>query len=171
MDQIVVPLRAKLAARGEALYVNLCYVAFTSGIASGIYAHSDPAEYAEFLLATFQHLQSRYGWVPDGIEVILEPDNRTIWANTSGTLIGQAIKAAGDRLAAAGFHPDFIAPSVMNNSNGPAYIDNLVRGARCDGLREGVFVSPLSGRVDGRDREPRAGAGIGASMLEWWDTP
>jgi hypothetical protein len=114
----VVPLRSRLAARGEALYVNLNYVSF-----GGSTAQSAPAEYAELILATVQHMQSRYGFAPDGVEVILEPDKNTI---RTGTGIGQLIAATGARLAAAGFHPDFIAPSVMNMGTAVPYLDQIV---------------------------------------------
>jgi hypothetical protein len=76
IDNIVLPLKDLLQAEGEKLCVNVNYVAFTGQITGGgIYIHNDPAEYAEFVLATYQHLQQKYGWVPDLWEVILEPDN------------------------------------------------------------------------------------------------
>jgi Big-like domain-containing protein len=104
VTDIVNPLRQRLAAKGEKLYVNLNFVEFENPT----YLHRDnPAEYGELMLAVFQHLQQKFGWVPDAIEVILEPDN----ASWPGLTIGRAIVAAGDRLAAAGFHPAFIGPS------------------------------------------------------------
>lgn len=118
---IVMPLRQRSAARGEQLYVNLNYTAFNG---TGAFL-TNPAEYAELMLATFQHLQSQWGFVPDGIEMILEPDNGTLW--TDGTKIGLALKAAGDRLAAAGFHPEFIGPSVTNMANTLPYLDAMVQ--------------------------------------------
>lgn len=103
IDHIVTPMRQLMEARGEKLYVNINYVAFTSQITGGgIYLHDDYNEYAEFVLATYQHLQNKYGWTPDAWEVILEPDNVTQW---NGTLIGQAIVAAAARLQANGFTP------------------------------------------------------------------
>lgn len=118
LDATVVPLRARLAARGETLYLNLNYVSFGTST-----AQQDPAEYAELMLAAFQHMQSRYGFVPDAIEVLLEPEN-TAWR---APRIGQAIAAAGARLAAAGFHPDFIAPSVMDMANAVPFLDEIVQ--------------------------------------------
>ena len=112
------PLRARLAARGETLSLNLNYVSFGTST-----AHQDPAEYAELMLAAFQHMQRRYGFVPDAIEVLLEPEN-TSWR---APRIGQAIAAAGARLAEAGFHPDFIAPSVMDMANAVPFLDEIVK--------------------------------------------
>jgi hypothetical protein len=121
VDAVVNPMRTKLAAKGEALYVNLNYVSF--GNTTPNFHATTGAEYAELMLVTFQHLQSKYGWTPDGIEVILEPDNGTSW---TGTMIGNAIAATGTRLAAAGFHPEFISPSVMNMSNGVPFLNAIV---------------------------------------------
>ncbi|MGH9175650.1 MAG: hypothetical protein ACRD1H_14890, partial [Vicinamibacterales bacterium] len=121
IETTVNPLRQRLAARGESLYVNLTYVAFTAQIASGLYIHDQRAEYAEFMLALFEHLQAKYGWVPNAIEVMLEPDNVPQWR--SGTLIGQTVVETGRRLAAAGFTPDFIAPSTTNMANASIYFD------------------------------------------------
>ena len=122
IDNIVVPMRQRLQARGESLWVNLNYVDFGS---SAFEHKSTPAEYAEFVLATYQHIQSTYGFVPDGWEVVLEPDTST--ANWSATQVAQAIKAAGDRLAASGFTPAFTAPSTTNASNAPIFIDQIAQ--------------------------------------------
>lgn len=119
IEEVVNPVRQRLAARGEALYVNLNYVDF----ANTAFEHkTNPAEYAEFLLATFQHIRSSYGWTPDAIEIILEPDN----TNWTGADIGRAIVATGDRLKAAGFSPDFIAPSTTNMTTSLAYVEQLI---------------------------------------------
>lgn len=120
VELIVLPLKQRLAAKGEQLYVNLNYVSFNSG---GV-IHGNPAEYAEFILATFQHLRDCYHLVPDAVEVILEPDNGTIW---DGASVGAAIVAAGQRLAAADFHPEFIGPSVMNMANTVPFLDAMLQ--------------------------------------------
>lgn len=123
IDKIVNPLRQKSLARGERLYVNLNYVSFTSQVTNGgcpagltTFHNTNPSEYAEFVLATYQHMQSKYGFVPDSWEVMLEPDNGTVW---TATQLGQAIVAAGDLLVANGFTPKFVAPST---TAGPAAI-------------------------------------------------
>lgn len=120
IDTVVIPLRQLLQARGERLWVNLNYVDF----GSSTFEHkNNPAEYAEFVLATYQHMQSKYGFVPDSWEVILEPDTGN--AGWSATQVAQAIKAAGDRLTANGFTPNFTAPSTTDASRAPAYIDQI----------------------------------------------
>jgi len=91
----LLPLRALAAAKGEPLYINLNYVAFTSQITTGSYHHQSAAEYAEFILATFQHLDQEFGFVPDAVEILLEPDNVSQW---NGATLGNAIVAVQARL-------------------------------------------------------------------------
>lgn len=125
MDRLVIPMKAAVEARGEHLYLNVEYVAFARQCANTPYAHlNNPAEYAEFVLATYQHLKSRYNISPDSWEVILEPDNTNgLW---DAGMIGRAIVAAGDRLTAAGFAPHFVAPSTMDMTNAASYIDAVM---------------------------------------------
>jgi hypothetical protein len=168
VERIVNPLRAILEADGDKLYVNVNYVAFTGQITDGSYIHNDPAEYAEFVLATYLHLQEKYGWVPDSWEVILEPDNVSQW---NGTLVGQAIVAAAARLKAAGFEPVFIAPSTTNMGNAITYFDRMVE---VPGAVE--FLRELSyhryGGVSRQNLQTIAARaqqfGTDTSMLEWW---
>jgi hypothetical protein len=122
MERVVLPLREALAERGERLYINLTYVSFIKQCSISTYLHDDPAEYAEFLLAAFQHMKSRWGVIPDGLEIILEPDN-SYW---DGTDIGRAIAKTGAVLAANGFHPDFIGPSTASMSAALTYLDAMV---------------------------------------------
>lgn len=121
VEQVLLPFKQRVEARGERLYVNLNYVAFTT---AATYVHINPAEYAEFVLAAFRHLRDKYGLVPDGFETILEPDNATAW---TGAKLGPAIAAAAARLAADGFHPEFITPSTMNMGAVPAFFDPVTQ--------------------------------------------
>lgn len=125
MNRLVLPMKALMDARGEHLYINVEYVAFAKQCANTPYAHyNNPAEYAEFVLETYQHLKSTFNITPDSWEVILEPDNTGgLW---DGTMIGRAIAAAGDRLKAAGFTPHFVAPSTMNMSTAVTFIDAMM---------------------------------------------
>jgi hypothetical protein len=119
-DSVIQPLRAALQQRGEALHVTLTYVDFKA------YAweqSSNPEEYAELILAAFRHLQTRHGWVPDAVEVILEPDNTQNW---TPEVIGRALVATGDRLKAAGFRPAFIAPGTTSMSAAVEFFDRMV---------------------------------------------
>jgi hypothetical protein len=98
MDRIVVPMRQRVLARGEQFYFNLEYVDFG---ASAFEHYDHPEEYAEFILAAYNHLQSRYGFIPDGIEIMLEPDN--LLPNWNGTQIGQVMVATAAKLQANGY--------------------------------------------------------------------
>ncbi len=169
IDLVVNPMRSRLAERGESLYVNLTYVAFTGQITSGQYLHHAPAEYAEFMLATFQHLQEKYGWVPDAIEVMLEPDNVTQWR--SGPLIGQVIVETGRRLAAHGFTPHFVGPSTTCMNNAVSYFDGLIGVADVKTYLTEIAYHRYCG-VSGDSLDALAARarmhGLSTSMLEWW---
>lgn len=168
------PMRALLAARGERLWVNLCYVGFTNIIPPKNAVHQDPDEYAEFIYATFKHIDDAEDWVPDSVEIILEPDNSPNFWGTPGsvpTLMGDIIKATGDRLDAEGYHPDFVMPSPTAYPSFEGYWDGVlsVTGAMAY-VKEGSYhaynttggLSPISSRVQA--------AGLCSSMLEWWNS-
>jgi hypothetical protein len=127
---VVLPLKQRLEARGEKLFINLEYVAFTNQIrgsgcsASLQYIHDDPAEYAEFMLAASLHLRDTHGLVPDAWEIALEPDNVPEW---NGNLIGRAIVATAARLEQNGFTPRFIAPSTTSMSAASSYFDGILQ--------------------------------------------
>ncbi|MGE0126704.1 MAG: hypothetical protein AB7U82_01270 [Blastocatellales bacterium] len=123
IDTVILPLKQRLETRGEKLYVNLNNVDF----GPSAFEHKDyPEEYAEYMLATFLHLRDKYGWTPDSIEIVLEADN----ARWSGTQLGQAIVAAGDRLKAHGFHPNFVAPAAASMANAITLFDELIQVPR-----------------------------------------
>ncbi len=119
VDNTILGLKRRVEARGEKLYINLCYVSFRDGR----YFQMEPEEYAEFVLATYLHLKEKYGLTPDSWEVVLEPDlPKDGW---TGTDMGRAILAAGNRLKANGFTPAFVAPSVTNMKNAVPYMDAI----------------------------------------------
>jgi Glycosyl hydrolase family 30 beta sandwich domain len=124
IDTVVRPLKQRLESRGEKLYVNLNVVDFACCKGrSNLRYQERPDEYAEFVLATFIHLRNKYGWVPDAVEVILEPDN----AGWSGIQIGLLIVSTGKLLKAHGFNPGFIAPSNANMANAITWFDQMIQ--------------------------------------------
>ncbi len=138
VEKVVLPFMQKVHASGGTPLINLNYVAFTAQNGAGLqYIHDDPDEYAEMMLATFTHLDDTYGFVPDYLEVILEPDNVAQW---TGYTIGNAIVATKAKLAASGYHPDFIAPSNTNMGGAVSYFDQMttVYGA-IDALAEMAY--------------------------------
>ncbi len=121
IENVIIPIRQRLAARSEKLYLNLNYVDFT---ASAFEHKNFPEEYAEFMLAAFIHMRDKFGFTPDAVEIILEPDTGANW---NATQIGNCLAAAGNRLRANGFNPDFVAPSCTNMFNSLAYFDQLIQ--------------------------------------------
>lgn len=121
VEHSVLPMAKRLAARGEKLVVNLCYVSFRDGG----YFQMEPEEYAEFILAAYQHLKAKYDLVPDALEVVLEPDNSNrAW---DGTTMGRAMVATARRLQDNGFTPAFVVPSVKNMDRAVPYLDAISR--------------------------------------------
>ncbi|HSM16763.1 MAG TPA: carboxypeptidase-like regulatory domain-containing protein [Gemmatimonadales bacterium] len=165
IDNVVTPIRTRLLARGEQLYVNLNFTDFSTQGAGTLFHKQAPAEYAEFLLAAFQLIQSRDGWTPDAVELVLEPDN----AQWTGAQIGQALVAAGDRLAAAGYRPDFIAPSNANMGGAITYFDQLIAVPRATQYLPDLAYHRYGGVSTGNLQTIGAraqAAGIRTSMLE-----
>ena len=124
VEKIVLPLKRRLEARGEKLFVNFNYVDFGQTELKGNLSHArQPAEYAELIHASFVHLRDKYGLVPDALEIILEPENSDDWR---GRQIGEAIRSVSARLKADGFSPEIIAPSTAAAGKAPAYIDEMM---------------------------------------------
>lgn len=168
IENVVLPMKKKLEARGESLFINLNYIDFKDWRGRSNLRHYDnPEEYAEFILAAYLHLQSKYSIVPDAVEVILEPDTGTGW---TGTHIGNAIVSTASRLTANNFKPAFIVPSTTNAANAAKVIDEI---ASVPGAMQ--FVTEFSyhryrGVSDSSLREIRERAakhGKKTAMLEW----
>ena len=121
IEMVINPMRQRLAAKGEKLYIVLNII---HGARTDPFQHRhDPDEYAEFLLAAFQHVEQRWGWVPDAIEVINEPDLGNRWTSAQ---IGNAIVATGNRLKAVGYTPDFVAPSGAGMDDSIVYFNEMI---------------------------------------------
>ncbi len=127
IDNLVLPMKQRVEARGEKLYFQVRYIDFR---ASAFEHNQNPAEYAELILAVFEHIRSKYGFAPDGFDLINEPDLANGWSDPG--MIGRLAAAAGRRLEAAGFRPDFSAPSTTNKGAAVPYFDGIVgqAGAR-----------------------------------------
>jgi hypothetical protein len=125
VEEMVLPLRQRLTARGKRLHVNLTFVAFTGGLPRNQVIHDAAEEYAEFVQATYRHLGDRYGFMPDSWEVLLEPDTGVHWPPD---VLRRVMIAAGNRLVAMGVTPRFVAPSTSNMGQAIVYGDEMVRG-------------------------------------------
>ena len=163
----VLPLARRLEARGEHLWLNVQYTAFTNLLCRGYaYHHDDPAEYAEFVVAVYEHLRDVHGLVPDTWEVMLEPDNTTTW---SPERLANATAAAAERLKAAGFTPSFVGPATTDASRALRYFEPMWQRAA---LRP--YLKELSyHRYSGASRDAIAAIGdasrqrgVASAMLE-----
>ncbi len=165
IDQIIVPMQRLLKERGEKLDVNLNYVDFGS---SAFEHKNNPEEYAEFILAAFLHLKAKYGFVPDTVELVLEPDTDN--ADWSAKQVAQAAVATAKRLKANGFEPAFIAPSTTNAAKALDYIDEI---ATTNGAMDGIVEFSyhrywgVSEKVLTEIGERGRRYGKRTSMLEW----
>lgn len=119
IEELILPLKQRLAARGEDLWVNLTY----TGANSGQLHRDNPEEYAELALAAFQHIQQKYGWVPNSFEIVNEP-NLGQW---TAAHVGQSLLAAKRRLNQAGFFPDFVGPTVSQVTPSLTWFDAMAR--------------------------------------------
>ena len=160
----MLPFKQRVEANGETPYINLNYVSFNKD--ESVH-RPNPDEYAEFIVATFRHIQGKYGFAPDAVEIILEPDQ----AGWSAQDIAKAIVATGRMLEAEGFDtPDFIAPSTTSMARAIDYIDDMLEEpGLLDYLTDlsyhryrGVSNSNLKALAD-----RAAEHGLRTSMLEW----
>ena len=167
IENVILPFLKRVEASGHKPYAYLSYGDVGK---SGFKHYQDPAEYAEFMLVLFDHIKTRFGFVPDGVNVVNEPDTITGW---TGAMMGAAIAAAGPRLAGAGYHPDFTIPSTMDRSHAVPYFQAAIA---VDGARE--YVKELSYHCyadTGFDSAKRIGDasvrfGVRTVMNECWNT-
>lgn len=172
VTKVVIPLRNRLMARNEALIVNLCYVDFMNNGGS-FYHANNAAEYAELILAAFNRMKTNWGFVPDLVEIILEPDAGENPSRWTPAKIGYCLSATQSRLAAAGFNPRFIVPSTTSCPVADTWYNNFKAASR-DVMQ---YVDELSYHryqncdavLLAENRDAAQTDGNRLSMLEWWD--
>ena len=121
IENELLPIKQAVEANGEKLYVNVCYVDFNDGTQGPLRHGKTPDEFAELVTVFFDHLKTKYGITPDALEIILEPENTDDW---KGADIGRGAVAAAARLKAAGYNPDFIAPSTVSAGNAVGHFND-----------------------------------------------
>ncbi|MCK0104300.1 carboxypeptidase-like regulatory domain-containing protein [Pseudohalocynthiibacter sp. F2068] len=132
VETVLLPMKQRLEARGEKLFVTLTFVDFKwTQLRGDIALALHPAEYSELIVESFQHLQNKYGVVPDALEIILEPDNTDHWR---GRQIAQAALAVKPRLAAEGFYPRLIGPSTAQARRTMRFFDEMQGTSNIRGL-------------------------------------
>ena len=129
------------------------------------YHHQDPEEYAEYVQAFYQHLKTRFGFLPDSWEIVLEPDNTREW---NPSLVRRAMVAAGNRLRSIGIVPRFVAPSASDMTRAASYVDEMIEGgpprfwSEVSYHRYGGHSDSALRRLGARAKQLR----IGTAMLE-----
>ena len=172
VENIVLPVKARVEARGRRFHLNLNYVDFRWTAEQGSLSHADnPEEYAELIVAAFDHLRDRYGLVPDSLEIVLEPDNSVGWR---GPEIGRAIAAVSRRLAAAGYGKvPIIAPSTAKAGRALPYLDGIDKAPGAIAAMTTLSYHRYEGEPDAsllhaiRDTARRRG--MTTAMLEYVD--
>lgn len=169
IENFVLPMRTRLAARNQTLYINLCFVDFNTTPFKGNLSYSrTPSEYAEIITLAAMRLRDKYGVNTDALEIILEPDNGDGW---SGAAIGNAMLAAKARLAAAGINPKFIAPSASTASGALGFLDGIATVAGANSALNVVSYHRYDGasadQALGGIRQRATSLGAETAMLEY----
>jgi hypothetical protein len=121
-DTVLVPMKQRLEARGEKLYVNMIFGDFALSNPAPFSFKANPAAYAAFAQFYVDRLKTKYGVVLDSFSIINEPDN----SGWDGVDIGKALVAVKTRLSAAGYpNLDYMAPSVAAASNTIPYAQQM----------------------------------------------
>ncbi len=129
VDNALLPVRQRVMARGESFYWVLLFNDFDKdGVPKTFFVMKNPEEYAEVVTEAFKHLKQRYGFVPDAVNMLLEPEHTSY----NATEMGRALVALKRRLNGAGFNPDIMAPSATSVWNASVIYDGMmaVPGAR-----------------------------------------
>jgi hypothetical protein len=161
----IVPARQRAQARGESFYIGLQYVDFGN---SAFEHYANPPEYAEFMYAVFRHMQNKFGFVPNAIDIINEPDNMS--SQWTGERIGQCMVAVAQRFQKEGLAvPQFIAPSVTAMPNADGYLDAIysVSGAKSLLTEVAYHRYNMAGNLAALAARAEAD-GKRMSMLEMW---
>lgn len=123
MDAFITDYRNLLAARGETLHITICIVDFNT---SGYAAENSPTEYSFFVVKTIEAFYNAYGFLPDSIEPILEPDaspNSTNW--TAAKVANNIVQANTDLVAAGYTGIRWRAPSVASVANAATWYADM----------------------------------------------
>lgn len=177
LSQVVDLMRSALAARGETLYLIATYVHFSTSNQLHI---DNPAEYGEYVLAVWNWFTANKGYVPDALEILLEPDNGSVGA--TGSEVAAMIIAARDRLVNAGYtKPDFIAPSTVSGPNADDFY-NAIKTANAQAAAyietigyhryvnlDNIALGQLRTLADTEGKELSMSEFGGATYLHLWD--
>jgi O-glycosyl hydrolase len=170
MKRVLIPFRQRVLAAGLPFYWLLEYVDFGGPASPG--HNTQPAEYAEFMVAVWQHMRSTFGFVPNGINIINEPDG--LGGKWNPTELGNAIAAVAQRFQKEGIAmPNIIAPSTTQMQGAVPYTDGIiaVSGARQHLTEIGYHRYSMNGSLaDLGNKTVQLGL-RGSAMTEFWGLP
>jgi hypothetical protein len=166
IEKVVIPIRQRLIAKGESLFINV-----NLGGRSAFPNQPDMSAYAKQVLVTYRHMQSKYGFIPDGWEVVLEPG--VVSPNWTPAKIDDAIIRSNNLLIANGFiNPYFIAPSSPGNPDNALNMFKSMLAANNGVLPSGLkefsyhrYGSPSTGTLQAI-ADLRGKFGLNTAMLE-----
>lgn len=126
LENFLLPLRARLAARGEPLFWNFEYYNNSGGQFTAF--RDDPEQFADWVWSIWDHVDRTYGITPDGFSINEPSTTGDAWTMAQ---VGAALTAIRASLAASGWHPRFEAPASEHvyagtRQTAPADFDELI---------------------------------------------
>lgn len=160
------PLKARVAARGEPFTLVACYVGFRP---TSAYQQRDSREYVELMITVLNHMRDSFDLVPDVWEVRLEPDHgRT---QLTGKQQGELLLAAATAARIAGYDKlMFLVPSTVVPHRTVQYLNGILSvPGTAPVIREVTYhrYSHPPRAVLNEIRDSAASLGVPTAMLEF----
>lgn len=124
MEAVVLPYRTLLSnTNGESLFVVLRLVDYDN---AGFQAEDTPNEYAEFVLAMVQRMDTQWGVTPNAVDAMNEPDQGENAGEWTAAKMADNIVQARARLDAAGYASvQIVAPSYGAGNAASSFWDSM----------------------------------------------
>jgi hypothetical protein len=164
VEHELLPIKQQVEENGESLYVSVCFVDFRGGQQGNMSHAASPGEYAELVKVFFDHLRDKYSIRPNALEIVLEPENTNDWR---GLQVGQAAVATKARLQAAGYRPQFIAPSTTSASEAVPYFNAALGAAGASNVFSMISYHRYAGGDYAGIFQAAAAHGAATAMLEY----
>jgi hypothetical protein len=118
---IILPMKAKVEARGEKFWIYQNSSFFKSGETGTIplWMLESPAEMSEWLISDLKYIKSTHGITIDHIAVANEPDNDNVFTSN---IVGKMIKTLGPAMQQAGLSTKIIFSEHARTDSALSYI-------------------------------------------------
>lgn len=170
MDDVVLPHTASMNALGEPdPYLILCLVDFDD---AGYDAENSTTEYAFAVNKVIDHFYTTYGFLPDAIEPILEPDEGENTTNWTAAKVANNMVAADALLVSNGFTGiRWIPPSTANGTIANTWYNDIQSAnasalSLIDVVSYHRYTAPSSGQLNTL-RDNAESDGNSTAMLEF----